>query len=317
MIWLSNEFIHKHIDYVTLINALESAFRDNNIICPPKTIHTYSGINDIADNTFLYMPSWDNQTYYGCKLITTTPDNNQHDLPYINGLYILFDAQSGQPLVSMDAKVITNYRTAATSALAASKLINPSSSTLLILGNGAIAPYMIAAHQSVHQYKTILLWGRNYEKSKGVLQHLEDNEDVSLQLLTEYKDILKSADVISCITSSKNPLIHHANLGLGQHIDLVGSFTHDMHEIATDVVTHSQVYTDNRDTTPFHAGELVRAMEEDVFKIEDIQGDLFDLCQISNSIDYSDNETTIFKSTGMGLEDLVIAVMLYEHHQNE
>jgi ornithine cyclodeaminase len=312
MKWISNELIQELINYKDLIHALDLAFREQRIVSPPKTMNTYTSVDGGLENTFIYMPAWDNEKYFGCKLITSTPNNSQRNDPYVNGIYNLFDATNGKPLLSMDAKLITNLRTAATSALAASKLIRSDSRTLMILGNGAISPFYIEAHQVAHQYEKIYLWGRNINKSKEVIDNISNNINAEIIPVERYKDKLNKVDVISCITSSNESLINQSDLGEGQHLDLAGSFTHDMHEVSTDVISNSSVYTDNLDTTPYHAGEIVTAVKEGAFKLEDIKGDLTQLCQTKHTSRSKVYETTLFKSTGMALEDLVIAGMLVE-----
>lgn len=314
MVWISNEEIENIITYPVLIKALSEAFAKNEIVSPPKVIHNYKAHLASEDNNFLYMPAWDNDKYYGCKLITATLSNKGSEYPYINGVYNLFDARNGRPLVSMDAKLITNYRTAATSALAASKLIRQDASSLLILGNGAISPYFIKAHLAVHDYKKVYLWGRDKSKSERVISNLSLDRSVEVIALDDYKHILREVDVISCITSAHEALIKQSELGQGQHLDLAGSFTHDMHEVCSDTIACCTVYTDNLDTTPFHAGEIVAAVEKGVFDVNQIKGDLTHLCQSPISCRVSKIENTLFKSTGMALEDFVIAQMICQQY---
>ena len=287
------------------------AFKEDDILSPPKTIHNYQSGESTEENTFLFMPAWDNKTYYGCKLITATPSNRKTALPYINGIYLLFDASSGIPLIGMNARLITNYRTAATSALAASKLMRKSASELLILGNGALSPFYIEAHMAVQPYEKIYLWGRNMEKSKSVVKEVGDINAVDIVAVEHYRALLKTVDVISCITSSKEPLISQADLGKSQHLDLAGSFTPEMHEVSTDVISSSHVYTDNLDTTPYHAGEIVSAIQSGFFEMEKIQDNLSGLCKMHRPPSTPPSINTLFKSTGMAIEDLVIAQLLY------
>ena len=314
MHWITEDFIQENIQYPELIEALKIAFRENIIQSPPKQVYDYQGIPGADKNTFLFMPSWDNQSIFGTKLITVTPNNSQTNLPYIQGMYILFDAQNGRPLVAMDAKEITNIRTAATSALAASYLAKKDAQTLLIIGNGSLAPYFIKAHKSVRNYQQVFLWGRRQAPSQIIKNKLEQ-EGTSIKLTTDYQALATQSDVISCITSAKTPLLSISNLHPGQHVDLAGSFTPDMHEVDTDVILSCSVYTDNLDTTPYHAGELVKAVQQDSFNYEDIAGDLAYLCQ-DDSFKRKDNQQiTLFKSTGMALEDLVIAQLIYQKHK--
>ncbi|MBC6400064.1 MAG: ornithine cyclodeaminase family protein [Ekhidna sp.] len=316
MIWISDKFIRENINYPELIQELKLAFRYPVIQSPPKSLYNYSGADDETQNAFLFMPAWDNKKFLGSKLITTTPSNASIGKPYIQGLYILFDANNGTPLMGMDARLATALRTAAVSALAASYLINKNAGSLLILGNGNLAPFFAKAHLSVHNYKHIHIWGRNYAKSLTLAEDLK-TEGIIIKPIKDYRPFLSEVDVISCITASRQPLIEHRDIGIGQHFDLAGSFTPEMQEVSTGVVSGSSVFTDNLDVTPNHAGELAKAFSESKMTVEDIKGDLFFLCSDEQPKRRSPTENTLFKSTGMALEDLVIAKMIFEkYNQN-
>lgn len=314
MNWVTQDFIEEHLDFTELIGELKKAFRENKIQSPSKSTYSYHGGIEAEKNTFLFMPAWDNTRVFGTKLITATPNNSNTQLPYIQGVYILFNAQNGQPLIGMDAKLMTNYRTAATSALAASYLAKEKTNEILIIGNGSLAPFFIKAHLSVRSYNTIYLWGLR-EKPSLEIKKLLEKENIKIRVLTDFKKVIKSVDVISCITSAKEPILSRSDLGNGQHIDLAGSFTPEMHEVTTDVIATSTIYTDNLDTTPYHAGELVSAMNQGVLSINSIHGDLVSLCKTEESKRENYLENTLFKSTGMALEDLVTAQLIFKKYE--
>jgi len=314
MEWISENFLKDNINYTELIEALKSAFRKNSIQCPPKSSYTYTGVKQAEDNTFLIMPAWDNQKVFGTKLITATSNNPKLKLPYIQGIYILFNAENGKPIFGIDAKSMTNYRTAASSALAASYLAIKEASSILFIGCGSLAPYFIRAHASVRNYDKMYIWSRSIERSGSLVKEFEE-EGISIISIDDYKKVSKDVDVISCITSSKTPIVQQSDLGHGQHLDLAGSFTRDMHEVSTDVILNTTVYTDNLDRTPDHAGELFKAISEGVFSAESIEGDLVHLCKDNTSKRKNNEENTLFKSTGMALEDLVIAQLIYKKHE--
>lgn len=310
MITISDEFIKKNIHFAALIEALKMGFRAKAIQSPPKSVYEYKGEANTAENTILLMPAWDNSKYIGTKLITATPYNSSIGLPYLQGIYILFDAKTGTPLAHMDAKLITSFRTAATSALAADYLAKQEAKTLLVMGNGNLAPYFIEAHASVRNYEKIYLWGRRKELSENVKKQLLH---LNIEVISDYKGV--TADVISCVTSSDEAFFDINDMLAGQHYDLSGSFTPSMHEVSSELLTKASTYCDNLDTTPFHAGEIIKAMAENNLKIEDLKGDLVMICADDNSKRKNEDEITLFKSTGMALEDLVIAGLLYEIHQ--
>ncbi|CAM1368061.1 hypothetical protein [Tenacibaculum xiamenense] len=314
MIWIDENFITEHVSFNELIQELKLAFRENKIQSPSKQVYNYSGSKNAEKNTFLFMPSWDNKTFFGTKLVTITSSNKKKQLPYIQGIYVLFDAKNGSPLIGMDAKVMTNIRTAATSALAASFLITEKASSLLIIGNGNLSPYFIKAHNSVRRYKKNYLWGRNKASSEIIKKQLA-KESIEVAIVDDFKEVSPIVDVISCLTSAKAPILTQAYLGRGQHIDLVGSFSPEMHEVTTEVIKNSSVYSDNLNTTPLHAGELVKAISENVLSLKTIQGDLVSLCKTDHSKRKNDLENTLFKSTGMAFQDLVIAQLIFKKHE--
>jgi ornithine cyclodeaminase/alanine dehydrogenase-like protein (mu-crystallin family) len=311
---ITDNFIKKNISYLELRNALKLAFRESTIQCPPKLAYEYKNGIGREENTLLFMPAWDNKKYLGVKLITATPHNSTMDIPYLNGLYVLFDAENGMPLATMDAKLITNMRTAATSVLATTFLAKENASSVLVLGNGSLSPYYISAYASMAGIKKIYLWGRNLAKSQKVVDTLNLTHSAEIKAVATYKDLISSVDIISCITSSYEPLVNIEDISKGQHFDLAGAYTENMQEVSTDVVVSSSVFTDNFDVTLEHAGELVKAFSEGKLSKNDIKGDFKYLCKDNVTKRLALDEITLFKCTGMALEDLVFASLVYEKH---
>lgn len=312
MNWITNEFIKKSISYEELINELKLGFRKDVIQCPPKLAYDYKNNLSNDSNTLLFMPAWDNQEYFGIKLITATPNNKNQNLPYLNGLYILFNAKNGDTLASMDAKLITNIRTAATSVLASNFLAKVSASSVLIIGNGSLSPFYIEAYLSNPRIKTVYLWGRNFEKSQKVIKSIKKNTLVKVEAIEDFSSEIKDVDIVSCITSTYNPLVTKEHISEGQHFDLAGSYTQDMQEVSSEVVENCSIYTDNFDITLEHSGELVNAMKEKKLTKSDIKGDLKFLCADDFHKRGSENENTLFKCTGMAIEDFVMASLIYK-----
>ena len=117
MIRLSNDQLLELLDYPSLISALEQAFQAE-ITVPMRHHHDYANPTAGPDSTLLLMPAWDDGQFVGLKVVTISPNNSIYQLPSIQGRYTLFDLPTGRSILEMDAKVLTNLRTAATSALA-------------------------------------------------------------------------------------------------------------------------------------------------------------------------------------------------------
>ena len=305
--------IEKSLSFHQLIIGLKQAFADASITTPERHHHDYSNPGETIDSTLLLMPSWISGSHLGVKLVTISPNNYKYNLPSIHGLYVLFDAAKGMPLLLLDAQELTARRTAASSALASSFLSRGDSETLLMIGTGKLAPYLIEAHASIRAFKKILIWGRNRLKAQAICNKLNLKMDIKVNCIEDLEKGIKLADVVSCATLSVTPLIYGSWLKSGQHIDLVGAYKPDMREADNELILKSKIFVD----TPMalkESGDLSIPLEEGLLDERDIHGNLFQLCQKTRKGRVKKEEITVFKSVGHALEDLVAAKMVYHAH---
>jgi ornithine cyclodeaminase len=225
----------------------------------------------------------------------------------------LFNAETGEPIAQMDGPVLTNYRTAAVSALAADYLASKQVETLLMVGTGSLASFLIKAHQSVRQYRKILIWGRQFEKSLALAESMSTEMNLEVKAFKDLRQSVEIADVISMATLSENPLILGEWLHPGQHIDLVGSYKPHMREADSLVMKRSKVFIDT-----WHAleetGDISIPIEEGVLSKDSIEGTLSDLCKKEVFARKNESEITLFKSVGHASEDLIASVLAYEKY---
>jgi len=313
MIRLSNDRLLELLDYPSLVKALEEAFQAE-ITVPMRHHHDYPNPKEGIDSTLLLMPAWDDGQFVGLKIVTISPNNSAYDLPSIQGSYTLFDLPTGQSILEMDAKVLTNLRTAATSALASQYLSRADSRHLLIIGTGSLAPFLIAAHASKRPIEKVSIWGRDIKKAERVLAAVEGNS-LSLEVVTDLNEAIQKADIISAATMSVNPLIHGRFLQAGQHLDLVGSYKSDMREADDEAIRRSTLFVDTLQGAPKESGDLAIPIKTGICTIEDIQADLFALCSGQHSGRNNTEEITYFKSVGHALEDLAAAKLAYERSE--
>ena len=313
MIQVSSKQIEAHCTYPKLIEALTEAFQqDYNI--PKRHHHQYPNPKEGLESTLLLMPAWDDGANLGIKVVNVSPNNGQYDLPTIQGNYLLYDLHKGFPKAIFDAKMLTNKRTAAASALASQFLSRKDSSSLLMIGNGALAPELIKAHASVRPIKKVYVWGRSMTKSQGVCSTLGDLE-MDLIPVENYLDIIGEVDIISCATLSPDPLVFGRTMKHGQHYDLVGAYKPDMREADDDFISNVKLYVDNMEGATTETGDLVIPIKSQLISVEDIQSDLFDLCKRKKPGRQNDREITCFKSVGHALEDLAAAKLVFTEIQ--
>jgi ornithine cyclodeaminase/alanine dehydrogenase-like protein (mu-crystallin family) len=263
------------------------------------------------DGAWLTMPCASADGWFGVKQVSVLPANAAAGRPSVQAWYTLMDP-TGAPVLGVDAGGLTKLRTSAVSALAADTLAPPSARTLLVVGTGALAPWMARAHLQVRAYETVRVWGRRRERAEAVVATiLSDFAGAAVRPAIAVADDLEAAvreaDVVSVATTARSPLVHGAWLRPGQHLDLVGAFTPSMRESDTDAVTAAQVIVDDRLAARAEAGDLIQAAAEG-WSWDAVAGDLADL--LAGRVTPAADRPTLFKSVGVAIEDLAVARLL-------
>lgn len=304
--YIDGDWMRKHLDPAELVSELESAFAAERIEVPPRHHHDFAAAE--GQNTLLLMPAWQAHEDLGVKIVTVSPQNSQRGLPGVQGLYLYLDAETGTPQALMDARTLTNARTAAASALAASYLAGKGTRSMLMVGTGSLAPYLIQAHAALRPIEKVLIWGRTKAKAERLAMALEGLEG---EVVESVESAVPEVDLISTATFATAPLISGRLLKPGQHLDLVGAFRPDMREADDAAVQRARVFVDVLESGLRESGDIVQPLKNGSLKSSEIQGDLFSLCQAGQFARQSPEEITLFKSVGHALEDLVAARYFY------
>jgi ornithine cyclodeaminase len=204
---------------------------------------------------------------------------------------------------------LTARRTAAASALAADYLARPDAQNLLMVGTGRLAGNLIEAHAATRPICQTVIWGRDRNKAERLARRLDSNTH-QVTATDDLEAAAHAADIISCATTSRDPLIHGDWLAEGVHVDLVGGFRPDMREADDRVIERGRIFVDTRAGTLAEAGDIVQPIAAGILAAGDIAGDLFELCQEKRAGRQSPAEITVFKSVGTALEDLAAAELL-------
>lgn len=316
IIQIDSNFIEENTDFNELISEIKNHFSSNEVIVPMRHHHDFPNPAVNADSTLLLMPAWNPSKNAGVKIVTVSPENGQFDMPSIQGTYIYFDAIKGSIKAILEAKNLTVKRTAAASALASSFLSKPDSSSLLMIGTGALSTNLIKAHASVRPIKEVFIWGRNFDKATKIVNQLH-NENFSATPVKSIEDKISEVDIVSCATLSKTPLVLGKHLKEGQHIDLVGAYKKDMREADDKTISKASVFVDTFQGGLKESGDIVIPLQNETLNEEDIKADLFHLCSNQKTGRTSEKEITLFKSVGHALEDLAAANYYYNKFTNE
>jgi ornithine cyclodeaminase len=316
MLHISADDVDGALTFGSLVETLRQAFRAG-AVQPVRHHHTIER-PDGAASTLLLMPAWTDFNaagtsaggFVGVKVVTVSPDNNAIGRPAVMGLYLLLDGITGEPRALIDGQRLTQWRTACASALAASYLARDDASTLLIVGAGALCPFLAKAHSAVRPIREIRIWNRTPENAGKAAAALSQ-DGLNAHAIDDLNTALGQVDVISSATISTQPLIKGALLKPGAHVDLVGGFTPTMREADDDAIRRASVYVDTRAGATKEAGDIVQPLASGVLNAESIVADLHELTRGQRSGRQSADEITLFKSVGAALEDLAAATAVY------
>jgi alanine dehydrogenase len=303
--------INRVLTYPALIEALRDGFRAD-IESPLRHTHMIPQPTG-SEAKVLLMPAWTHsgERVFGCKIVSVYPDNAKCNLPVVFGSYLLISGETGEPLAILDGTVLTVWRTACASALAASYLAREDASHLVMVGAGALAPHLIRAHAAVRPIKRVTIWNRTRRRAVQTAFGLSVG-GLEVEVVDELEPAVREADIVSCATLSATPLIRGKWLKKGAHLDLVGAYTPKMRESDDDCVRRARVYVDTRVGAPKEAGDIVQPLKKGILKQAGIRGDLYELCRGKAKGRTKDSEITLFKSVGASVEDLAAAMLVWK-----
>jgi alanine dehydrogenase len=291
-----------------LIDCLREAFRDPPH-SPGRQVTPIPG--SMGDRVLLYMPAFDREGGGAIKLVTIFPDNGEKGLPSIQAALVVF-SDTGTPVALLDGAIVTRLRTGAASALASTYLSRDDSAHLVIIGTGALAPYMALAHCAVRPIGKITLAGRQEEKAKETVAEIRSliGGEIEVEVATSPEKVVPIADIVCCATSSARPVLFGKWLRPGTFVDLVGGFSPAKREADDEVVLRSRLFVDTHEGALAEAGDLMQPLESGIIKRDRIEGELADLVSGRVTGRQATDEITLFKSVGTAIEDLAAAKLI-------
>ncbi|HEY1505674.1 MAG TPA: ornithine cyclodeaminase family protein [Stellaceae bacterium] len=302
------------LEFPPLVEALRQAFRKTDFASPPADLHTLA-VPGEPTASLIVLPAWLPGKNFGVRLTTNFPGNAGRGQHVRGGCYVLGDGTTGEILAMVDGPALTVRRTAAASALAATYLARAESERMLMIGTGALAAHLIAAHASVRPIHNVLVWGRDHSKAARLAQRMT-RRNLKVAPAEDLEKAVRGADIVCCATSARAPILKGAWLPEGVHVDLVGGRTPQMREADDEVMMRARIFVDVREAAEQQAGDIVQPLASGVITSFDITGDLFELTRGDRAGRRFHNQITLFKSVGHALEDLTGAQVALDNSVN-
>jgi alanine dehydrogenase len=247
---------------------------------------------------FGLMPAYYAGDALGVKLVAFYPQNQ--GIPTHHATILLFKPETGEPLVSMDGRLITEVRTAAVSAIATNYLAQSDASVLAIIGSGVQARSHLEALRLVRQFEEVRVWSPH---------HAEDfARRFDVRAAASAEEAVRGADVIVTATTSKTPVLSGEWLSPGVHINALGAPRPDWRELDDETLRRAQVYVDSREAALKESGDVLAAGQ--------IFAEVGEVVVGAKPGRQAAEEFTLFKSLGLAVEDVATADLIYRKAAN-
>jgi len=278
------------LDWLALTDALEAGHTR-----PKATVEDVFLYRD--PDTLLNRSAWIDGMGLAIKCATIFPKNRDAGAPMIHGAVNLFSDKNGALEAILDFHLVTKWKTAGDSLLAARKLARPDSRRILIVGAGTVGRTLWQAYGSAFPDAEFTVWNRSPE---GAAQFARDCPGTAIA--TDLEAAVRAADIVTSATMTTEPLIQGAWFQPGQHIDLIGAYRPDMREVDDAALLRSRVFVDSYATTMGHIGELKIPLEAGAVTPEHVLAEYYEMEAFKRT---SEGDITLFKNGGGAHLDLM------------
>lgn len=305
---VSAEAVSKLTPFDELIDIIEEAFVAYTNQCvemPPKTYVPVAEHN----GDFRSMPTYINASDWeaaGMKWVNVHPDNV--DLPTVMGVVVYSDPETGYPLALLNGTELTARRTAAAAGLATKYLAPDDATTLGVIGAGAQAYTQVEAISTVRNIESITV----SELDDVRRQEFVETYQNEYQITTGSPDEAASEDIVSTLTPVTEPIVN--SLGENTHLNSMGADAPHKQELNPQILTNDQtsVFVDDWEQA-LHSGEVSQAYESGALSRDEISGTLGDVVVGNNLPETLTDTATVFDSTGLAVQDIAAAHLVYEN----
>ena len=312
MLNISNDEIRVLVPMEDAIECMKNAFSDfdsGDFIVPDRISTEIDG----GDSTVLVMPAYRNGgKYFTIKTVTVAKSSGKNNSGLISACVNIFDSSNGDMIATLGGDTITSLRTGAATGLATRLLAKKDSKIGAIFGTGVQAKTQVEAMAKVRQIKKVYVYGRETESMEKFSRHISD--DYGIEAISGNLEDLSKVDIICTATPSADALFKNHHLKPGVHINAIGSFRPSMREIPNETVINAKVVVDSFIASKKEAGDLLLTEQETNWTFKNIHSEIGAIASGRISGRSNDVEMTLFKSVGLGFQDLAISELVLDRY---
>jgi ornithine cyclodeaminase len=321
MLLLSKEDIKKVFSMKDAIEADKDAFRiftEGKSDVPLRTVIPAPK----HEGSFLFMPAYvpDLDTA-SIKIVNIFPKNIDKGIPSAPAQVLLVDGTNGLITAVLDGTYVTQLRTGAASGAAFDLLARKDAKKGALIGAGGQAAAQLEAMMVARELEVVKVYDLNLERTKEFAERMQEELKAygTRVVAAESSDeAIEDADLIVTVTPSSKPVFDGSKVKKGATVSCVGSYQHHMQEMDPVVLTRaSKVYFDSEEAVLSEAGDILIPLEDGTITMDDFTGDLGEVILGRVPGRENDDEIIVFKTVGIGTQDLVTAKRIYDKAVDE
>jgi ornithine cyclodeaminase len=248
---------------------------------------------------------------YGLKALCIMPGNPAAGLDTHQGVVLLSDGRTGEPIAILNASAVTEIRTASVSVIATELLARPAAATLAVIGSGVQARAHILALDHARRLDSIRVASRDAGRARQLAASLRGRTGAPVTASSSAREAVAGADIIVTATSSAVPVLDCDWIAPGTHINAVGACVPQARELDTATVAAAVLFADRRDSLHAESGDYRLAAADGAVGPERIRGELGEVLLGTAPGRLTADEITVFESLGLAVEDLAAAALAY------
>ncbi len=250
---------------------------------------------------------------YTIKIASGFYENPKRGLPSSHGMLLVFDARTGDPLcIEVDRCLVTDLRTAAAGAVAAKVLAKKEVGVVTVMGTGTQARYQIEALSKVRKFTELRVWGRTRTQADRYVADMSKTLEAEIIPYESAEKAVRDSDVVVTTTTSTSPIVKGSWLSKGVHITAMGSDSPEKQELDSEVLRLADKYVCDSARQCAELGELHHAIKDGTMTEVDVHGELGEILLGRKSGRERDDEITVCDLTGIAVQDVVSAQLVYE-----
>lgn len=309
---ISEDTVKELVTIEDAMKAVEDVLHEKahrRVQMPPKTYIYFKQY----EGDFRTMPSYIQGTNQaGVKIVNVHPNNPvKNQKPVVMATIVLINPVTGAPIAIIAATAITAMRTGAIGGIATKYLARKSSTTLGLVGAGTQARTQLLAISKILPLEEVRVYDKFPDKVHSFIKNCRPYYDITFVPCDNLKDCVTDTDVISTITPVSTPIVENHWISSGTHINAIGADAPGKEELDPKILQRAKIVVDDYEQAT-HSGEINVPLSKGYLTLDNIHGELSDVVAQKIAGRESEDEITVFDSTGLSLQDIATAAVVFK-----